>query len=185
MEYRESNYLNVERNSSKYYANPGNYEDQIINNNDFIDKVAIPSKVIKENFLKVFVVFNDNIEDRLTNFNVSLKPLEDQRGLKSNIQFTGGNITRKEIKKRDSLRKVFYKTFNEVHKVYIDDKLYESSFIVSTDKYKNLGFESYLDIENLPTGKHILELTRKRINKKKKDILKIIWVQIPFWKFNK
>ena len=59
MEYRESNYLNVERNSSKYYANPGNYEDQIINNNDFIDKVAIPSKVIKENFLKVFVVFND------------------------------------------------------------------------------------------------------------------------------
>lgn len=183
MKYQDSNYISKDRNSSQYFAGPGNYEDQIKNNNDFIDKAAIPSKVITDNYLKIFVIFDENIEDRLFSYNPGLKPEEDLRGRKSDIIFSGSNFNSKLRRKRDSLRRVYYKTFNEIHKVYIDNKPFEASFIVSTNNNKKLGFETYINIDSLKNGKHLLKLRRKRIDRKKNDTLQRLWVQIPFWKF--
>lgn len=183
MKYQESNYISRERNSSTYFAGPGNYEDQIESNDDFIDKAAIPSKVITTNYLKIFVAFDEDIEDRLFSFNPALKPKEDRRGRQSSIVFTTSGSSRPNFRKRDSLRRVFYETFNEVHKVYIDNKPYKTSFVASTGKNKKLGFEAYLPIDTLKNGKHLLKLTRKRIDRKKKDTLNYNWVYIPFWKF--
>lgn len=184
MKYQDSNYLSLERNSSGYFANSGNYEDQLKNNNDFVNRVAIPSKVITDNYLKVFVKFNDKVEDRIFSYNPGLKPKDDQRGLKSTVVFTNSGLTRKERKKRDSLRLEYYKTFNDLYKLYIDNKLYESSFIASGNKIKGLGFETYLDIDTLKNGKHILKVNRNYINKKK-DTVQLTEARIPFWKFHK
>ncbi len=174
----KSNYLNKENRSSKYYSNANNYDDQIVHENDFIKTASIPSKVITDNYLKVFLIYNENLEDRLYELNKGLKPKEDRRGLRSSAVSFGSFP-----KKRDSLTKEYYKTLNDTYKIYIDKKKYESDFIATTNKYKRLGFETFLDIDTLSYGKHFLEITKKRI--RKKDTLNPIIVTIPFWKFKK
>jgi len=57
--------------------------------------------------------------------------------LKSEIVFFG-DFDREEYRKRDSLRLVYYKTFNDVHKISIDGKKQETTFITSTTKNKKI-----------------------------------------------
>jgi len=52
--YRNSNYWTTSDVSSGIYANNSNYENLLINKDDFIDVVAIPSKVISDSYLKIF-----------------------------------------------------------------------------------------------------------------------------------
>lgn len=179
--YRASNYIAVDRSSSSDYANPNNYEDLLKENKDFVKTVAIPSKVITDPYLKIFMIFNEHVEERLFNYNPGLRPLKDLRGLDSEITFTGNNWTRSQIRKRDSLRLAYYKTFNSVHSVYIDNELYDSQFIATTNSNKKLGFETYINIKYLPEGKHLLKITRFR--KRKKDTINATLIQIPFWSF--
>ncbi|WP_439131350.1 hypothetical protein [Polaribacter sp.] len=178
--YIDSNYLDKDRRSSEYVANSGNYENLIINEDDFIKKATIQSKVITENYLKIFIIFDDNLEDRLFDFNPDLKPKTDQRGLSSGIVFNNNlNISYRE---KDSLRKVYYKTFNEVYLTKINKTYYKTNYVASTNKNKKLGFETYIKIDSLKEGKHLLKINRKYINNKKDTILLNV-VQIPFWKF--
>jgi hypothetical protein len=181
--YRTSNYLTIDRASSINYANPNNYEDLLAKNKDFVKVASIPSKVITDPYLKVFIIFNERVENRLFSYNQNLKPLTDIRGLESEISLTGNNWTRAERRKRDSLRLVYYKTFNKVYSVYIDNKKYPSEFIATTNQNKKLGFETYLNIKNLTEGKHLLKITR--LKKRKKDTANFTIVRIPFWSFKK
>ncbi|MFY9242829.1 MAG: hypothetical protein WAO74_07360 [Polaribacter sp.] len=178
--YQKSNYINKESSSSKYYANANNYEDQILKENDFIRFASIPSKVITDNYLKLFLIYGNNLEDRIFEFNEGLKPEEDQRGLKSeNFSFSSSY----KYQRNDSLRKEYYHTLNDIHSIYIDNKKYASDFIATTNNFKKFGFETFLDIDTLPKGKHILKVLRKKIIRK--DTLNTVLVTIPFWKFNK
>lgn len=179
--YRTSNYLSVDRSSSKNYANPNNYEDLMIKNKDFVDIATIPSKVITDSYLKVFIIFDEGVEDRLYGFNEALKPLEDLRGLDTEFTVTGSGLTRKQRRKRDSLRLVYYKTFNDIYNVFIDNKPYDTEFIATTNVNKKLGFETYLNIKNLTEGKHLLKIARRK--KRKKDTANFILREIPFWHF--
>ena len=179
--YRNSNYLSVDKSSSLNYANPNNYEDLLQTNSDFVKVAAIPSKIITTPYLKVFMLFKENVEDRLFRFNKGLKPLNDLRGLESELTFTTSSPRRINYKRRDSLLKVYFKTFNEVHDLYIDDKKYTSDFIGTTNQNKKFGFETYLNIKELKEGKHLLKITRKQ--KRKKDTVRYSLVKIPFWHY--
>lgn len=181
--YRISNYLSIDRSSSANYANPNNYEDLLEKNKDFVKIASIPSKVITDPYLKVFIIFNDRVENRLFDYNKHLKPLTDIRGLESEISLTGNGWSRAERRRRDSLRSVYYKTFNEMHSIYIDDQKYPAEFIATTNVNKKLGFETYVNIKNLTEGKHLLKIARLR--KRKKDTANFIVVRIPFWNFKK
>lgn len=181
LHYRSSNYLSINKSSSQNYANPNNYEDLLQNNSDFVKIAAIPSKIITTPYLKVFMLFKQNVENRLFRFNKDLKPIKDLRGLESELTFTTGSSQRINYKKRDSLLKIYFKTFNEVHDVYINDKKYSSDFIATTNQNKKLGFETYLNIKKLKEGKHLLKITRKQ--KRKKDTVKYALVKIPFWHY--
>lgn len=181
--YVDSNYLNSERRSSSYVANPGNYEDLIIKEDDFINKATIQSKVITDNYLKIFIVFNDNLEDRLFDYNPGLQPKNDQRGLSSGVVFN--NNFDISFRKRDSLRKAYYKTFNEVYLTKINQTYYKAKYVATTNKNKKLGFETYVNIDSLKEGKNILKINRKYINRKKEDTILRNDVTIPFWKFKK
>ncbi|MEQ6124709.1 hypothetical protein AAON49_10940 [Pseudotenacibaculum sp. MALMAid0570] len=178
--YVESNYLDYGLRSSKHYASKSNYEDLLSKQNEFIRVATIPSKVITEPYLKIFIVFDDNVEGRLFSYNPGLKPKIDERGYTTDAVFFSSTSSR-EINKKDSLRTEYFKTFNEVYQVYIDNILYETEFVGATNSRKNLGFESYVDIKNLTPGKHLLKITRKRI--RKKDTANFIQVRIPFWSF--
>jgi len=181
--YVDSNYINLDKRSSEFVANAGNYENLIKKENDFINRATIQSKVITDNYLKIFVIFNDNIEDRLFDFNPGLKPKDDHRGLNSGIKFSS-NFNAFDFRKKDSLTKVYFKTFNEIYLTKINDTYYKTKYVVTSNKNKKLGFETYVNIDSLKEGKHLLRINRKYINRKKDTVLRNE-VQIPFWKFKK
>lgn len=175
LKYNVSNYLSNDMTSNDYVANNNNYENLLNDKNGFIDNVAIQSKVISDNYVKVFILFSENIENRIFDFNPLLKPDEDSRGLKSGINF-GNNIS---IRKRDSLRRAYLKIFNDIYSVKIDTIPYKTDFIIANSKNDKLGFETYLSTKTLVEGKHILKVNRLRIRKGDTTYRNVS--KIPFW----
>lgn len=175
LQYNKSNYLSADANSSEIIANGSNYIDIVESNNEFIDVAAIQSKVITDKFIKVFVVFSDNVENNVFDFNKGLKPDEDIRGLDSGIRF-GSHINGSE---RDSLRLEYVKTFNKIYSIAIDSTDYKSDFIISKSKKNKLGFETYISTDSITKGKHLLKINRLRL--RKNDTSKWSVARIPFW----
>jgi hypothetical protein len=172
--YRYSNYFGNNLNSNNIIADSHNYED-MIEDDIFIEDAAISSKVVTDNFLKIFMVFDDNFDDYIFQFNPSLKPEKDIRGLNSDIVF---NSTTSRIKE-DSLRQTYVNTLNEIFTIRIDSLDYKSEFVLGESLKKQRGFETYVGIKNLPEGKHLLKILRKRI--RKKDTINLYFARIPFW----
>jgi len=177
LKYNVSNFLRDDMTSTEYVANNNNYEDLLLESDGFIDDVAIQSKVISDNYVKVFVLFSENIENRIFKFNPELEPDEDSRGLRPALII--GNGRRLKRGKRDSVRRVYLKTFNEMYSVKIDSTEYDADFIISKTKKGDLGFETYLSTKGLIDGKHILKVNRLKI--KKGDTINSQVSKIPFW----
>lgn len=178
LKYEKSNYLDISDNSNAYYGSTKNYEDMLTEKGQFIKTTAIPSKVITDSYLKVFMVYSDGIEDRMFLRNPSLKPEKDKRGLQSQIIFSNPDLN---FRKRDSIKKEYLKTFNGVYDVIIDSVAYNSTFILGESKTKEFGFETYIDISGLSKGKHLLKIQRDAYTKK--DTLRRTISTIPFWYF--
>ena len=177
LSYQNSNYINANVNSSDIMANLENYEDQLITNKNFTGNVTIQSKTITDPYLNVFMIFSENIEDRVFNFNPTLKPKEDIRGLHSDIEFN----TNFNQSKNDSLRREYLKTFNTIYSVKIDSIPFSSEFVLSQNFKNELGFETYLNLDSITEGKHLLKVDRMRI--RKGDTTQWIVDRIPFWYF--
>ena len=172
-----SNYFNRNYSSNSIIGNSSNYEDLSIEDKDFIKRASLPSKVITDRYLKIFMVYRDVIEDDIFSFNQGLKPEKDKRGLTSQMSFTNDNYLFTRV---DSLEREYMKTLNEVYRVKIDTTLYESEFILAKNKKRQKGFETYINIKNLPEGKHLMNITRKQITRNK-DTSEIYVSRIPFW----
>ena len=176
LHYNFSNYFNLEIESNDYVSNRENYENLIDEKSGFIDNVVIQSKVIKENYIKLFVPYSESIEDRVFSFNEGLKPKKDIRGLDTDIIITGNNNN----VNRDSLRRAYLSTFNKIYYAKIDTTVVESEFIVSHTKKGTMGFETFLPTDNLSKGKHLLEFKRIGLNKNNDTIYRSLR-KIPFW----
>jgi len=177
-EYKKSNYLDISNDSNSYYASKRNYEDMLNEEGQFIRIVAIPSKVITDSYLKVFMVYSDRIEDRVFKRNESLKPKKDKRGLYSDITFSEPEFNFNE---RDSIKRLYLKEFNKIYNVVIDSTTYHSNFILGESTTKEFGFETYIDIGKLSKGKHLLKLQREAF--KDNDTTIVTFSTIPFWYF--
>ena len=175
LRYYNSNYLDDDMSSSTISANNKNYEDLIKANNEFVKNPIIQSKVIREKYLKIFIPYSENIEDFVFSFNKTLKPEDDIRGLGSEISF---NETF-DFSKKDSLTKEYLKTFNIIYTIRIDSTAYETEFIIGKSLKNKLGFETYIGIESLEQGKHLLKIKRKFL--RDQDTLKRNIAEIPFW----
>lgn len=175
--YQTSNYLSTSKSSSEIYANSRNYDDYLIANDEFVKVASIPSKVIQNSFLKVFVVFDEDIEDDIFKFNEALKPEKDERGLNSDIVVsTSGQIRRKNNEDKTF---EYLKTFNDMHAVAIDSINFDLDFIVTSNTKGELGFETFTNIKDLPEGKHILKI--KRLEKIDGGTTATTISTIPFW----
>ncbi|USD25610.1 hypothetical protein [Flagellimonas marinaquae] len=182
LEYRQSNYLDKEQRSSSMFAKKDNYWDMMTEEGDFPGRMVIPSKVISQPYLQVFVPFSENLENRVFAFNDSLTPKEDRRGLSSSIKVNSNwsdEIT--SLRQKDSIRKKYLKTFNEMYSFRIDTLEMDEDFIITTAMNDILGFETYLKISQLKEGKHIIRLRRKR--KEKDSIVTVSDAILPFWYF--
>ena len=180
LKYQKSNYLSIGNNSSEIQANDKNYEDMLQKEGEFIQTVAIPSKVINDNFLKVFVVYVEGMEDRIFSLDSTLKPEKDKRGLRSDIQFSNDGVSWRD---RDSIKRRYVDTFNKLYQVMIDSTEVEYDFILgqSETPEKELGFETYVSLDSLSHGKHMLVVKRDRIEDNDTTMVKI--GNIPFWYF--
>jgi hypothetical protein len=174
LSYNTSNYFNKDLYSSSIITDNKHYEDEL-EDDDFIEEVAISSKVVTKKFLKIFMVFDDDIDDYIFSYNKSLKPEKDVRGLDTDIVV----VNNMSWRKRDSLRKAYINTLNEVFTVKIDSLYFNNEFVLSKRNKNQKGFESYIGIKNLSEGKHILSVIRKRI--KKNDTQTVRYATIPFW----
>ena len=181
LEYRTSNYLSPQSASNDIYASSNNYDDQMKDEGDFVKVASIPSKVIRDPFLKIFIVFKENIENQVFAYNPSLRPEEDQRGLTSNLNFDTDDDWDVPIN-NDSISREYLKAFNEIYYIKIDSTKYPADFILSENKNNRLGFESYVSIEELSRGKHTLHINRLRVRDEDTVYLRV--AEIPFWYFN-
>jgi hypothetical protein len=182
LEYRHSNYLEKDLNSSSVFANKKNYLDMLVEDGDFPGDVVIPSKVITTSYLNVFIPFSEHLEERIFLYNDSLRPKKDRRGLTSGIKInTNWSDEITSLSQKDSIRKVYLNTFNDMISFQIDTLKMDEDFILTTGMNNLLGFETFLKIYELDEGKHLLRLKRKR--KEKDTVVTVTEAAIPFWKF--
>ena len=177
--HNPSNYFRPGNSSREYIANNDNYEDLLVENNRFVDRIAIQSKVITDNYIKVFMILTESVENRVFSFNPSLKPENDERGLISDVTFNTSFVNSRE---QDSLRREYLKTLNSIYFIQIDSVETNPEFVVAKSKTNEFGFETYLSAKGLKEGKHTLKMNRFRV--RKSDTVKINIVTIPFWYYN-
>ena len=73
--------------------------------------------------------------------------------------------------------------FNETHYFLIDTLKLDADFIISNNNKDHIYFETYLGIDTLDDGKHILRIKRKR--KRNGKMEEVTDALIPFWYFKK
>jgi len=184
-----SNYLIVNQNTSSLYTNEENYEDELIEDTDLVRFVSIPSKVIEKPYLPVFIGFNAWMEDAVFEHDSTLVPKRDKRGygfrmdrLMASIRQGGGSIRVDKKSRAMDLQRRYLKKFDELYLLQIDSIVQNNSFSMTTNKKGRFGFETYLDIESLAKGKHLLRFVgpqKKFGGEFKVDTL----ITIPFWYF--
>lgn len=174
--YQKSNFITAESVliSSEFAAYGRNYED-VIGDKDrlFILDFAIQSKVITDPFIKIIIPLNSKIEDDLIEFNPSLKTEKDQRGLhfRSEVSYSING------EKQNGLNEEYFRTFQKKYSFKIDSSTYNPDFVITNIK-GDLGFESYIGIKGLATGKHMIEFQALK-NNGSDSVLNIR--KIPFW----
>ncbi len=171
----QSNYVSHNNNSSTTFSHNKNYLS-LMEENQYVNDVAINSKIIEKSYLKVFVVFKDEIENIIFQKDSNLKPEKDRRGVK-NIFFNLGEKNNQNI---DSIEKVYLNIFNKVYQLKIDSTSFSSDFI-STKLNKQLGFETVLPLKDISEGKHILRIDRTNFTRKEKNEITEKVIEIPFW----
>ena len=175
-----SNYFSEHVSANTYTTSDRNYEDLVAKDDElFIDEAAIQSKIITENYVKVYIKLSESIENNIFKFNKGLKPENDTRGITSDVAIgynNGKSDWGNNRKRLDSIRKDYIKTFNELYYVDIDSLTFDSDFVVNKNK---LGFETYLPTRSLSSGKHILNVRYKIL--KEKDTLNRKMKSILFW----
>ncbi|MEM9869059.1 MAG: hypothetical protein AAF765_15295, partial [Bacteroidota bacterium] len=185
LENRNSNFWDEDASSSEIFANKDNYADMQTKEDDYPGNVVIPSKVITDDYLQIFLPFSGKIEDRIFEFDESLRPENDRRGLRSKIEFSsngGDRLTRR--KRKDSIRKKYIDVFNVIYSFKIDSLDFDSEFILTKDKGDHLGFETYLNLDSLSEGKHNLKLIQRKISTEG-DTAKLTMRTVPFWHYKK
>ena len=175
-QYKNSNYIHNNVSSSSFMANSSSYEDLLIENKAFTDDIIIQSKVISDPFVKVFMLYSENIEDHVFYYNPTLKPDKDVRGLSTDIVVTSNFTSSTKI---DSLRQEYLKTINSIYIIKIDSTTYRNTFIFGQNLKQELGFETYIGTKKLEEGKHLLKVNRRRIKDKDTTYLRV--ANIPFW----
>lgn len=183
--YVNSNYLNLLVDSSPYYVDKSNYEDESIDDTQFINFASIPSKVISTPYLKIFLKYSEIKEDFIFERNKKLKPEKDLRGI-SHEGVSGFRMGINEEKAQETIDNEFSQYLAAVKGLYtlkIDSLTFDSDFVISKNKKEKVGFETYITIRNLREGKHLLTITGPSKEGKDRETIEKTLVTIPFWFF--
>lgn len=174
--FSTSNYLDREMFATSFMAKNANYLDALDDETAFVDRASIPSRIISEPFLNVFVVYGSTVEDDVFFFNKDLKPEEDRRGIFS--VFSDGTVPR-----RSERLKGYLETLEDMYTLTIDSTDFKPQFIFAQNQRKQIGYETYLDMEGIPKGKHVLHVKRK--DHDQDSVYSRTIIKLPFWYYPK
>ena len=179
---QKSNYLpssfEYETEGIDYFENissPLKYEDEL-EDDHFVDRASIQSKVITDDYIRLFIPFAQSIEDRIFRHCDSLMPEDDERGLKTSMI----NFNRDLNKRRENL-KGYLACFNGIYSTVIDSTTLHSEFVVTQNSKQQTGFETMLYIKDLKPGRHDLTFQRLWSTRAQDSTKRAILSRIPFW----
>ena len=174
--FSTSNYLRKEFNTNEYSAGKANYVDELDEDIYFVDRASIPSKVITDPFLNVFVVYGSTVEDDVFYFNKELEPEEDRRGIFS--VFSEGHLGWQQLSEgtRDYLS-----TLEDMYTLSVDSLAFKPEFVFALNRRNQIGFETFLDLEQVASGRHTLHVRRK--DHRRDSVYTRTVIRIPFWYF--
>jgi len=167
--------------SNSIRASSRNYEDLVDKNDLFISVLCLQSKVITDPYIKIKIPLTNAIENRILEFNKSLKPYQDKNRYKTTMDIDGNRIESTFKGDTDSLHLEFMKTFQDVYRIKIDSIRCQPDFVIVNEddnKNRSIGFESYIGTSNLADGKHVLVYSRRK-HPGSDSIVTI--KEIPFW----
>ena len=171
-----SNYLNRDMQSDRFAASEDNYLDMLDEENPLVDRASIPSKVITHPFLNIFVVYGASVENDVFYFNKDLEPETDRRGIFS--VFSSGTVEGSEWSQ--GIEK-YLETLEDMYVMNIDSLEYKPEFVFAENSRNQLGYETFLDLQDVPRGKHLLRVRRK--DRLQDSVYLRTVVSIPFWYF--
>jgi len=181
-----SNYLDHDQSTSQQFTGKENYEDQLLEDIDMVNFASIPSKIIEKPFLPVFISYTNYMEDAVFKSDSTLLPEEDERGFGfhlSNMQSASG-VVNFQVTPIDNLenQSKYLKVFDSIFELQIDSKKQLKHFNLTKNKQEQCGFETILDLEKLPRGKHFLRIIGP--DEKEKGVFeRDTLITIPFWYF--
>ena len=177
-EFNTSNYILENSRSSSIVASVENYNELLVDDTDFVNLASIPNKVITDPFLQVFIVYGSTVEDDVFYFNKELEPENDNRGLQSPVQFSGGNWKNSNKNLED-----YVAALESMYTINVDSLCFDPNFVLTKNSRSQKGYETFLDLKDLNRGKHLLEISRKDHFKDSVYVRSII--KIPFWYYPK
>jgi hypothetical protein len=73
----------------------------------------------------------------------------------------------------------YLKTIEDMYTLSVDSIAFKPQFVLAQNPQKRLGFETFLDLNTVDRGKHILKVARK--DHKKDSVYMRTIINIPFW----
>lgn len=169
--------------SEKSHINHNYYSD-LRNEEDHIEKVDLPSYIIKNNFLPVFISYNPNdnhiIKKTFPDFTPGIN-----EGLNSKVDVKinkkGINININDAKRNKHVEESL-ECLCGLYRIYLNDSLVQNpKFYFKTNINKEeKGIFTVINISDLPVGENIL--TIKKISFKKDQQILKDYAFAPFWK---
>lgn len=157
-----------------------NYDD-LREEDRYIWNASIPTQIVKSSFLPLFIRYRVADNEALKKVCPDFQPLKKE-GLNSgiNIGSEGINLSDPYIEE-DSPEKAL-ECFSDFYRVQIDSTMIETDFYFYTNPNEGeIGVQTMLDLKNLPRGKHIIKVTKKRVNRDE-ELKDRDYETIVFWK---
>ncbi|MEN0050862.1 MAG: hypothetical protein AAF806_27590 [Bacteroidota bacterium] len=167
-------------NNPKNETNSNRYDD-MRTSEELIWSASIPSSVIKDNSLPIFIKYNASNNSTLLHL-CDYEPSKKQ-GLISGIRTKNG-LYMGDPDIDESAPDSLLRCLANLYEVKIDDSLYQDMtyYYLEHPNHGEKGIYTVLDLQNHPRGHHLLDLSYKVWREKGDTIVVRNWVSIPFWK---
>ena len=149
---------------------------------NFIATASIPSKIVKENFLPLFIRYNVEHNRSLTKLHKDVEFVKND-GWNSGIYFNRKNGFRMgDANFSEEHPEKFLNYLSDFYSVYLDSVKVETDMYFYTHPNQNeKGLHTLLDLANVSRGKHEISIKRKKVDKEN-NIEDVNYTIIPFWK---
>jgi len=163
----------IELTNSKY--------DDLRKDGSIIWNASIPSQVVDESFLPLFIRYRVGDNNRISKICSDFQPLKKE-GFNSGIYIwlDGLHINEPVVNEKSPEKSL--DCFNNFFNVKIDSTKIETDFYLYTHTNEGeKGIQTMLDVKNFPRGKHEIIIEKKQLNKDD-EIEMINYENIIFWK---